>query len=240
MQKMKAIYTIILLLFSLIIFSQKGKNLSFTVTANNTKIINEFTSLTANANAGNTTINVAASTLNNNARFTTTLTPGDLVMIIQMQGALIKLLPYYTWDKYVTDSLYGQIYNYQNCGNYEFAQVKSVISSTQIELECGLKYDYSVSGKTQVVRVPRYKSLTIANTGTLTTDPWNGTTGIGGILVAEIDENTTVNGIINASGLGFRGGISVGSSSTNNFFLFPQFYQEIMVQKKGKGLEVTE
>ena len=129
---MKVLYTITLLVLSLTIFSQKGKNGSYTVTAANTKI-NEFTSLTANASAGNTTINVTASSLNANARFTSTLTAGDLVMIIQMQGALIKVKPYNPWEAYVTDSLYGQVYSYQNCGNYEFAQVKTVISATQIE-----------------------------------------------------------------------------------------------------------
>lgn len=210
--KMKAIYTITLLLLSLSIFSQKGKNGSLSVSTSNVKI-NEFTALTTNASAGNTTIDVAAGSLNANARFTSTLTAGDLVMIIQMQGALIKLHPYNPWEAYVTDSLYGQIYSYQSCGNYEFAQVKTVISATQIELECGLKYDYSVSGKTQVVRVPRYNSLTVTGTGTLTTDAWNGT--IGGVLVAEVDGNTTINGLVTASALGFRGGAPIASGGNN-------------------------
>ena len=114
-------------------FSQKGKNGALTVTAANTRI-NEFTALTANANVGNTTITVAVSSLNANGRFSAGLAAGDLVMIIQMQGALIKVKPYNPWEPFVTDSLYGLIYSYQNCGNYEFAQVKTVISATQIEL----------------------------------------------------------------------------------------------------------
>lgn len=230
--KMKAIYTITLLLLSLSIFSQKGKNGSLSVSTSNVKI-NEFTALTTNASAGNTTIDVAAGSLNANARFTSTLTAGDLVMIIQMQGALIKLHPYNPWEAYVTDSLYGQIYSYQSCGNYEFAQVKTVISATQIELECGLKYDYSVSGKTQVVRVPRYNSLTVTGTGTLTTDAWNGT--IGGVLVAEVDGNTTINGLVTASALGFRGGAPIASGG-NNFYPTSYMTGTNNGSEKGEGI----
>jgi gliding motility-associated-like protein len=195
-------------------FSQKGKNGALTVTAANTRI-NEFTALTANANVGNTTITVAVSSLNANGRFSAGLAAGDLVMIIQMQGALIKVKPYNPWEPFVTDSLYGLIYSYQNCGNYEFAQVKTVISATQIELECGLTFNYSSAGKTQVVRVPRYSSLTVNGSGTLTTDAWNGTTGIGGVLVAEVSGNTIIDGVVTATGLGFRGGLPTASGGTN-------------------------
>ena len=66
------------------LFSQKGKDGAKTINAANTKV-NEFTALTANASIGNTTLTVASSSLNTNARFTSTLTPGDLIMIIQMQ-----------------------------------------------------------------------------------------------------------------------------------------------------------
>lgn len=231
---MKVLYTITLLVLSLTIFSQKGKNGALSVSTANVRI-NEFTTLTANASAGNTTINVAASTLNANSRFPSALAAGDLVMIIQMQGALIKLKPYNPWEAYVTDSLYGQIYSYQSCGNYEFAQVKTVISATQIELECGLKYDYSVAGKTQIVRVPRYNALTVTGTGTLTTDPWNGTTGIGGVLVAEVDGNTTINGIVTASGLGFRGGLPTASGGTD-FFPFSSATPTNKGSEKGEGI----
>lgn len=194
-------------------FAQKGKHGVKTVSVS--VKVNEYTSLTNSVSAGTRTITVASSSLNANARFTNTLTAGDLVMIMQMQGALIKLKPYNTWESYVTDSLYGRIYSYETCGNYEFAEVKSVISSTQIELNCGLTYNYSNTGKTQIIRVPRFSSLTVANTGTLTCDAWNGT--VGGVLAVEVDGNTTINGIVSANGLGFRGGSTIASGG-NNFY----------------------
>ena len=66
--------------------AQKGKDGVKTVSTANVKI-NEFTALTAPVAANSTILNVTSNALNTNARFTTTLTPGDLVMIIQMQGA---------------------------------------------------------------------------------------------------------------------------------------------------------
>ncbi len=207
------ITSIILLSFiSLSLFSQKGKNGVFTVSTANVKI-NEFTDLTSNANTGNTIINVTASSLNANGRFSAALAPGDLIMIIQMQGAFSKTA--FT-PSYAKDSTYGYIYDYANCGNHEFAEVKTVISATQIEIDCGLANNYTSSGKVQIVRVPRYNSLTIASTGTLTTDGWNGT--IGGILIAEVNGNTIVNtgGVITATGLGFRGGAALGNGGTGD------------------------
>jgi gliding motility-associated-like protein len=192
-------------------FSQKGKDGAKTVSIANSKI-NEFTALTANASMGNTAITVAASSLNANGRFSTSLVAGDLLMVVQMQGAFTKLYGYAVpWQP---DSTYGYIWNYATCGNYEFAEVKSVVSSTQIELTCGLNYAYSSAGKTQVVRVPRYSSLTVTSTGTLTTDAWNGT--IGGVLIAEIESNTIVDGVISANALGFRGGFAVGNGGSGN------------------------
>ncbi|MBC7694754.1 MAG: gliding motility-associated C-terminal domain-containing protein [Burkholderiales bacterium] len=193
------------------IFAQKGKDAAKTVSVTNVKV-NEFTALTSPAAINDRTLTVAASALNTNTRFTSTLTPGDLVMVIQMQGALMNLGTYPT--AWIPDSTYGKVYDYAAAGNYEFAEVKSIISGTQIELTCGLKYAYSSSGKTQVVRIPRYSSLTVTSAGTLTTDAWNGT--IGGVLAVEVDGNTTINGVISASGLGFRGGIAIGNGGSGN------------------------
>lgn len=64
---------------------------------------------------------------------------------------------------------------------------------------------------------PRYNALTVTGTGTLTSDSWNGTTGIGGVLVAEVDGNTTINGLVTATGLGFRGGLPAASGGTDFF-----------------------
>lgn len=191
-----------LLILSFIIFigvanAQQGKNGAKTIDSTN-QVVNEYTFLTANAIAGDTFIDVSNSAINSDNRFTTGLSQGDLVMIIQVQGATIK--------GNINDSTWGTIISYNNCGLYEFAEVAGVPNGQTIILSAPLINNYSDSGSVEVVRVPRYTSLTINSNDTLTCDAWNGSTG--GIVALEIQGNTVINagGAINASLKGFRGG----------------------------------
>jgi len=164
---------------------------------NGSTIVNEYTSLSANANSGSTSITVTSSSLNNGGLFSANLNPGDLIFIIQMQGAQI-IFP--------DDTTYGTIQNYGNCGNYEFAQVVAVPNASTITLDCALQKNYTAAGRTQVVRVPRYSALTVNGSAVLTCPSWNGTTG--GVLVVEVQYNMMINGggSVDVSGKGFRGG----------------------------------
>ncbi|MFH0866822.1 MAG: PKD domain-containing protein [Bacteroidota bacterium] len=187
------------LLSSNMVLAQRGKHGAKVVSAVNT-IVNEYTTLTAAAVAGTTSITVAASSLNANGRFSGSLAAGDLIMIIQVQGATVM-----SGVGQIID--WGKITSYNNCGLYEFAQVLSVPNSTTINVECALVNSYTAAGRTEVVRVPRYTSLTINNGGVLTGDTWNGS--VGGILAVEVEGATIVNsgGTMNMTGKGFRGGI---------------------------------
>lgn len=198
---------------STVIIAQRGIDGSLTVS--NNVVVNEYTYLTSDATAGNLTITVANSNLNSHHRFSGNLAPGDLIMIIQMQGATLKgspnpLNPNVGLPK---DSSWGSILSYNNCGNYEFAEVTSVPSATTIKLDCPLQNSYTSAGKVQIIRVPRYNSLTINNGGTITCDPWDSITG--GIVAMEVENNTTINsgGFINADSAGFRGGRYNGEDS---------------------------
>ncbi len=193
-----------------LIYGQQGKDgakvISTTVT------VNEFTSLTANASAGNTFVTVTSSNLNSNGRFTSGLSSGDLIMIIQMQGSTIK--------GNVNDSTWGEILNYNNAGLYEFAEVINVPNASTINLRCPLQNSYTAAGKTQVIRVPRFITLTINNGGVLTTAAWNGI--VGGVAVAEVLTSTVINagGKIDVTGLGFRGGAFQSTGFINNIKTF--------------------
>lgn len=194
------------LFFTSFLFSQKGKHGSLTVTAVNIRV-NEFTTLSANAVVGDQTITVASSSLNSNSRFTSTLQVGDLIMIYQAQGATIKTFAAVPGQ----DSTYGEVLNYNTSGNFEFAQVYAIPNATSIVLDCGLQNNYTVAGKTQIVRVPRYSTLTVNAGGELTTDNWNGT--IGGVLAVEVNGSCVINGTVNATGKGFRGGIAANNGN---------------------------
>src|ERR1039458_5685249 len=98
---LRQIFLILIFIFPLFwrgteVIAQRGKNGAPTVSTNT--VVNEYTTLTANAVSGATTITVASSTLNAHGRFSGNLAPGDLIMIIQIQGATIAGTPPTQWD----------------------------------------------------------------------------------------------------------------------------------------------
>ena len=205
------ILTWILLFFGLYLNAQRGKNNDAIITATGS-IVNEYARLTADVNAGSTTITSSSITLNDNNRFTSALSAGDLLLIIQMQGAQINASD---------EPNFGAITQYNNAGNYEWAEVKSVSFPSTIELSCGLQNSYSSWGNTQIIRVPRYRQLTVNGSGNITAPQWNGQTG--GIVVIETDKALNLNSTnaIDVSGKGFRGGAdptpSLGQFGVLNF-----------------------
>jgi hypothetical protein len=181
--------------------AQAGKDGNRTLAATTT-IANEYTALTADATAGTTALTVASNNLNANTRFAAALAPGDLVLIIQMQGAAID----------ATDAAsYGTVTAYNNAGRNEVAEVQAISGTTGITLACNLKYSYSAAGRAQVVRLPRFATLVLNAGATLTGAAWNGT--VGGVVAAEVQNGTTINGTLSATGLGFRGGATDNSST---------------------------
>ncbi len=202
-QMMKRIVLLINILLCQGLIAQRGKNGNVTITSAN-QVINAYTTLTANAPAGSISIQVANSALNSN--FSQPLSPGDLIFIIQMQGATIKasIDPWNNNFSDPKDSSWGEILQYNNCGNHEFIEVAAVPNNTTIVLNCPLTYSYDANGKVQVIRVPRYNNFTVNSGASVTAPAWNGSTG--GVVVAEVSGNTTINGQINVNGLGFRGG----------------------------------
>ena len=198
------IILLLALIFSTTIFSQKGKDGAGNIIAPAT-IVNQYTSLTANAFIGNTTINVLSS-----AGYAV----GDLIYIIQMQGASVNCFSN-IWGNPNSAEPYspafGKIVSYNNAGNNEYAQISSVAGNI-ITIDCPLKNDYTSAGKVQVVKARRYSSLTIGAAGSITSPAWNGTAG--GVIALEVDGNTIINpgGRIDASGSGFRGGVLSTSS----------------------------
>jgi gliding motility-associated-like protein len=189
------IYSILLLFISLNTIAQRSKDGAKVVAG--TEVVNAYTSLTVNAAIGDTSITVTNSNLNTN--FSANLATGDLIMIIQVQGTTVD-------DANQALVTWGQILNYNNCGNYEVVQVESVPNANTIIFDCALKNAYTATGNVVIVRMPRYSSLTINSGGIISADPWNGT--VGGIVAIEVEGITTINagGSIDISGLGFRGG----------------------------------
>lgn len=164
-------------------------------------VLNNYSDLRADVLAGDTQIRMQTAGDLDSATFGA-LGAGDLVLVIQMQGATID----------ATDtSAYGSVSALNSAGRYEFVSVSSV-AGRRINLNCGLQYDYTVAGHTQLIRVPQLTSLTVTSPGTITAPAWNGTSG--GIVALHVQGNAAINvtGGISVNGLGFRGGVLENSS----------------------------
>ncbi len=112
---------------------------------------------------------------------TTGFHPGDEILVIQMQGV--------------------------GAGTYEFTTVLGSNPGTPgtITLVKNLMNTYTAGtpNTVQVIRVPRFHNVLVQSGGVLTAHPWDGSTG--GIVVLLSNGTTSINGLVSASGLGFRG-----------------------------------
>ncbi|AKJ02477.1 putative repeat protein (TIGR01451 family) [Archangium gephyra] len=170
-----------------------GDDGELTVTTANT-VLNQYAAVATDVSAGATSLELVNAADLGSTRFGP-LAAGDLVLIVQMQGAAI--------DTSDTAS-YGTVTDPRGAGQYEFAYVGSVSGNT-LRLACaGLRNSYSAAGHTQVVRVPQLTRLTVADAASITAMPWNGARG--GMVVLHVQDTTTLIGDISASGQGFRGG----------------------------------
>jgi hypothetical protein len=217
-------------------FSQRAKNGDYTAVGAVT--VNTYTTLSANAAAGATSITVASNALTGGVFGATPLAPGDLIMIMQNQGASINIetytyyngfgpytvpVPYTfagTWFNHIHEwgavewtGYFGEYINgYNNAGKFEEAEVLSVTGGGTINLQCGLTNSYTASGHVQIIRIPRFNNLTVPVGTSIVPTLWNGATG--GVVALEVDGDLVVNGSINSNAAGFRGGQvdNVGSS----------------------------
>lgn len=176
-------------------------------------VVNVYTSVSYLISSSCTTKIVVSDT----AGFST----GDLVFIIQMQGATI--------DTSNTSS-YGSVLNYINTGNHEFTNITTIVGDTIIvDL---IQNSYSISGKVQLIRVPQYNNPVV--TSVLTCPAWNGTTG--GVVVIDALGTITLNSNIDVSGKGFRGGGYINSSGIVNCFINYFTNSNFLGARKGEGI----
>lgn len=182
-----------------------GADGAYTVTVANT-VVNGYSAIVGTATAGTSTVavnNVTDFTFKQNTTDPgTALKAGDLVMLIQAVGATIN-----TADS----STYGNVSDLGGAGRYELVGVTSISGNT-LTLSCALKNSYDGSKGAQVVRVPQYTNLTINATASITALPWDGTRG--GVVAVHASTTLVLNGDIDVSAKGFRGGV-ITANDTN-------------------------
>jgi uncharacterized repeat protein (TIGR01451 family) len=146
----------------------------------------------------------------------TAIATGDLLLVIQMQGAQINSTNTTSYGSGVPGNPAGST-SLGSTGVFEFVTAKSAVpvtggtvSITGTGASGGLlnAYRSAVATSTQgiqtfqVIRVPQYTSATLSSG--LKALAWNGATG--GVLALDIASQLTLGGALVTDGLGFRGG----------------------------------
>ena len=143
---------------------------------------------------------------------------GDLLLVIQMQGADIDAT---NTDAYGDGVAGGFATSHLDNANFTAGRYEYVVAGNDLTLAGGtltlaggatLRNGYQNADATategqrrfQVVRIPQYQNLTVS--GTVSATAWNGSTG--GILAVDVVGKITFanGGVLDASGKGFRGG----------------------------------
>ncbi|UOQ66387.1 T9SS type A sorting domain-containing protein [Hymenobacter volaticus] len=175
---------------------------------------------------------------------------GDLLLVIQMQGADIDI----TNTSAYGDGVPGGAANGNKddvnfiAGQYEYVVANSAVTATAggtIQLASPLKFGYQNAAATtatgqrrfQVIRVPQYINLTLG--ATITPTPWNGSTG--GILAIDVAGQTNLNGFnLDVSGAGFRGGAGrVQTGANGNDLSYVTTTESGNNAQKGEGTAGT-
>lgn len=162
------------------------------------QVLNRYAALGADANRGNTTLTLSTA-LGQDLDALQPIAPGDLLLLIQMQGAEISG---------ENSARFGEVQDLGSAGLFELIEVSGVDAANnrlQVNSGCGgLKNSYLTRGKTQLVRVPLLRNLTVSATGSIVPKPWDGQSG--GIVALQVAGSLVLNGRIDASSAGFRGG----------------------------------
>ena len=179
-----------------------------------TGIINTYYPPKANGTvaAGATTIKLG--TPSGSAKF---IASGDLLLIIQMQDALINFTNTGAYgDGSPGDPATGST-NLQNTGLFEYVTATSTVAGNGtltfqgtgsggglLNSYVAAAYTAGTNGQQtyQVIRVPQYTSATLSSG--LVPLAWNGT--VGGVLALDVASQLTLGGTVAADSLGFRGG----------------------------------
>jgi hypothetical protein len=180
---------------------------------------------TASVAAGATSVTLGAAGAGANFG-NTPIATGDIVFIIQMQGAQINVPASESSGLYGANSSgksSGFLPSNLYAGNMEFAVATNAvpIGGGVLNLNAGLTYPYKKAAfgadgqyTYQVIRVPSYYNIQL--TATITTPLWNGS--VGGVTVISAVNQLDLNGqTISALGAGFRGGGGVNKTGAAGF-----------------------
>jgi hypothetical protein len=138
---------------------------------------------------------------------TTGLVINDMVMMVQMKGAVVNTN---------NNSGFGSVTSMNNAGNYEINFICSIRGDSVFFYKQILQ-SYTVSDKVQLVKIPSYSSARVIDS--LKAAPWDSASGKGGVLALSVSDDLILNAPLWAGHKGFLGGsYALSGSSCSNFF----------------------
>jgi MYXO-CTERM domain-containing protein len=176
-----------------------GSGLDGSLSITGTATVNDYAPITADTGVKGLSIVTGSLAATGGPGFA----PGNLVLVWQTTGLPASAAPS---GSATPIALTG------NLGAFEFARIDAVAGST-ITLTNPLVNEYAATGA-QIVRVPEYTDLLIPVGASVTPYPWDGSSG--GIVAFFVTGIIELNGFVDASATGFRGGIDepIASSAT--------------------------
>jgi hypothetical protein len=159
------------------------------------------------------------------------LSPAFKILIVQMKGASITTN---------NDASYGAITSLNDAGNYEVAYV-CYVNGDSVFMVHTLLNSYTNGAKVQIVKFADYVNAVV--TDSLKAQPWNNTTGTGGVIALTVLDNLFLNGHISADGVGFKGGDYVDTGDNCTSILTGYVFNAAAAQQngayKGEGVHNT-
>ena len=168
--------------------------------------------------SGTAAANTSSLTLGAAAIGTQPVAAGDLLLVMQMQGADIDATNTSSYGDGLTSArASGSLFNARfNAGQYEYVIATNNVPLTggTLTISTALIYSYdnatatTTSGQRrfQVIRIPQYLNMTLG--ANYTVPAWNGR--VGGVLAFDVARTLTLGGFtIDGKGRGFRGGAGI-------------------------------
>lgn len=131
-------------------------------------------------------------------------TVGQRVLLLGMQGGSM-------WSD--NDGNFGTVQAAGlTAGLYDWSFIENIVG-TEITLAHAISPGYDFTAAVQLIGVPVYEDAVVV--GDLLPQAWDGQTG--GVVALEVRGTLTLEGNVDASGLGFRGGLATAVNSNCNF-----------------------
>ncbi|MBD2768932.1 T9SS type A sorting domain-containing protein [Hymenobacter sp. BT664] len=205
-------------------------------------------------NSGGASNIVLGAALTGTGASSTPITAGDLVLVMQMQGATLNTSQSAAYGSggsqgkgnITTSEFTAGLYEYAVATNSVSALSGGTLTLDRVLTNTYANLDYDAATNTgqrrfQVIRVPQYSALTVADS--VAGAAWNGRAG--GVLAVDVAGRTTFSGnaLLTMTGRGFRGGAGRALSGTGDESLQGDEYRTLSTAnangQKGEGTAGT-